>query len=234
VVPTIGIPADVVDRVLSAHGVQPWFSYVYHERSKRWDVWQPCAWLADSVSKRASILETGCGVGFNLIWLAERGFLNLDGFDIDEKAIAAGNSLCERARLKVSLWVDDGMKPEASLTRDYAAIVALNWTIYIDGFSLKAFLDYYSSLLGRNGVIVFDMVDKSYDTVENNEYLSSDWGKPRHLRRPSEYRVRMKRAEIDAAIESSDFLLVKEFRVPQAIPKAVYVVRKRCRAKEED
>src|SRR5206468_7012976 len=44
------LPGSVVEAALDRYHVQPWFKYVFRERSSRWDIWQPCFWIATNIS----------------------------------------------------------------------------------------------------------------------------------------------------------------------------------------
>ena len=40
-----------------------WFKYVFEDRANRWDVWQPCFWIADNLPNTSRVLSVGCGAG---------------------------------------------------------------------------------------------------------------------------------------------------------------------------
>lgn len=61
----------------------------------------------DLVDKKSNILEVGCGEGQNVIYLAKRGFENIDAFDISEAGIAKLKRLCRLDSVIVNAFVRD-------------------------------------------------------------------------------------------------------------------------------
>lgn len=59
------------------------------------------------LDKNANILEAGCGEGQNVLYLAKRGFRNIDAFDISEAGIAKLKRLCEINGVSVNAFVRD-------------------------------------------------------------------------------------------------------------------------------
>lgn len=59
------------------------------------------------LDKSANILEAGCGEGQNVLYLAKRGFRNIDAFDISEAGIAKFKRLCEINGVSVHAFVRD-------------------------------------------------------------------------------------------------------------------------------
>jgi Cyclopropane fatty acid synthase and related methyltransferases len=54
-----------------------------------------------------SILEAGCGEGKNPIFLAEKGFKNIDAFDISQAGIEKLKRIAQSKNLQVNAWVED-------------------------------------------------------------------------------------------------------------------------------
>jgi glycosyltransferase involved in cell wall biosynthesis len=219
------ISPEIIDTALANHGAPPWFQYIYKHRTERWDVMNPCRWIADNIDPASPILSIGAGVGFNLFWLAERGFTDLHGSDIDPKAIAAGSEIAQRTGLPVSLSVRDALAPVPTGGAKYAVIEALNWTMLLGGFKLKQFLDIYVPQLAQNGVLIIDAIDASYSDVPDNEYLTSDMGKPVMARRPSEYLVRLPESEVRAEFASHGLSVVEMWQGTERVPRKVYLGR---------
>lgn len=59
------------------------------------------------LDKSANILEAGCGEGQNVLYLAKRGFCNIDAFDISEAGIDKLKRLCEVNGVNVNAYVRD-------------------------------------------------------------------------------------------------------------------------------
>lgn len=59
------------------------------------------------LGKAPSILEAGCGEGQNVLYLAKRGFRDIDAFDISEAGISKLKRLCELNAVSVNAFVQD-------------------------------------------------------------------------------------------------------------------------------
>jgi len=223
--PALKLNPQLVEQALDASGVQPWFKYIYRERSSRWDVCQPCRWIAQNIEPDAPILSIGTGVGFNLFWLAENGFTHLYGTDIDPKAVAAGRRIACASGLPVALALDDALKGEALRHEQFAVIEALNWCHLLEGFSLDRLLDRYTPYLREHGVFILDAIDTAYNALPGNQYHTADRAKPENERRPSEYRTRLSLTDVEAAFARHGLRVEAVISEPQAVPKVVYVGR---------
>ena len=230
--PALKLNPQLVEDVLDAVGVQPWFKYIFKERSTRWDVCKPCQWLAQNVPIEAPVLSIGTGVGFNLFWLAEGGFTQLYGTDIDPKAVEAGRRIARKSGLPVTLVVDDALKGEALRTEQFGVIEAVNWCHLLEGFSLDGLLSRYVPHLREQGVFVIDAIDAAFNTIPGNQYHTADREKPESVRRPSEYRTRLSRKDVEAAFARHGLRLEAAIAEPQSIPKVVYIGRLAVPAKK--
>jgi cyclopropane fatty-acyl-phospholipid synthase-like methyltransferase len=217
---------NIVDAVIKKNGNPQWFSYIIKERPTRWDVYLPAYWIAWNIRPEAKILESGCGIGSNLMWLAQNGFKNLSGFDIDEQIIRSGNEIIARYKFNISLYADDGLNPDRGNYGLYDLVIALNWTYYNENFDIFLFLSNYAKLLNPDGILIMDAIDQEYDNVINNQYLSSDWDKPAGLRAPSEYRIRYSMNDIQKAASQNNFKILRIISRQQGIPRKVYVLKK--------
>lgn len=227
------IPPHIVFPILDHFQVQPWFKYIYAERASRWDVWKTCMWVANNLPKNVPVLEVGCGVGFNLIWLAENGFTELYGTDIDEKAILSGQEMARQQNYPIKFWVDDGYNPARAPEKPLGAILCLNWTYLSEEFNFEKLVQRYSSMLAPGGVMVIDNIDAAYNYVPNNQYLTSDWPKPVDQRKPSEYKVRMADKDIREIFDRNGFSVLGMITEQQLIPKNVYMAQKHAPAVEK-
>jgi len=216
----------LVRQILERHQVQEWFWYSYTSWKDRWHVWWPVWWSIRHIPHHSPVLETGCGCGWNLLWLAANNFSRLYGFDIDTAAVAAGNEVAQSADMEVSLWCDDALYPEKlPLQGGFKLILALNWTYHVPVFDLSSFLTSYATSLAPGGRLIIDVIEKSYDSVPNNRYLTSDWTKPKVLRRPSEYIHRYSALDMKEAAISSGFQIETFFHRCETIPRTLYILR---------
>ena len=160
------------------------------------------------------------------MWLAERGFVNLYGFDIAQNAIDAGKEICASANLHLHLWADEGRNPESIPDRKFSVIIALNWTMLLPTFQFEPFLDTYRPHLAANGFLIIDAIDAAYDAVTNNRHHTSDWDLPECRRRPSEYQYRISEDTVAEIAFTRGFTVSTIFCEHQAVPKNVFVLQK--------
>jgi len=59
------------------------------------------------VDKQANILEAGCGEGQNAVYLAQRGYCNIDAFDISENGIAKLLRICKANNVQINAFTAD-------------------------------------------------------------------------------------------------------------------------------
>lgn len=222
----ISLSADRVRQIIDRHGVGDWFFYAFSSRVTRWHVCEPSLWVLRHLPKKTAIFETGCGCGLNLIWFAQKGFTRLKGSDICREAILAGEELALLAHAPVELWQDDGLVP-ARLPDRVDLLLALNWTYHVEQFDLGTFLVRYSAILVDRGYLIIDVIDSSYDGTKNNQYLTSDWGKPVAERGATEYKKRYSEAEVRKLASGTGFENCHTIRSEaEVIPRVVYILRK--------
>ncbi len=59
------------------------------------------------IGKWANILEVGCGEGQNVLYLAKRGYCNIDAFDISESGISKLKKVCDACGVNINAFVQD-------------------------------------------------------------------------------------------------------------------------------
>lgn len=223
---TPSISTSAVAAVLARHGAEPWFRYAYQGWRQRWHVWRGVLWAVQNVPRYRQVLETGCGCGWNLFWLAANGFTLLSGTDRDAAAIAAGNELAGISGYPVHLREDDALEPQRLSEGSIALILALNWTYHVPEFDLALFLRRYRTGLAGGGMLLMDTIDRSFDDHPGSKYLTSDWGKPKQERRPSEYIHRFTMHEISETAGSCGYHIVAYFSRLDEIPRALYILQR--------
>jgi hypothetical protein len=159
--PALALPMDEVAAILQRHGTQPWFAYANRDWSRRKHVRIPCTWLATRLAPDARIVETGCGCGLNLLWLARRGFRELSGIDVDAPALAAGAELARRSGVAPRFIQGDASRPPAGFPGGIAALLALNWTYHVTAFDLGGFFAAWRPLLAPGALVAMDFIDGS-------------------------------------------------------------------------
>ncbi|WP_446811086.1 glycosyltransferase family protein [Methylomonas sp. 2BW1-5-20] len=221
----LNLPHGLIEELVSKYSAQSWFIYAAKERHSRWHIRCPSEWIVRHIPKHSLIFETGAGCGLNLVWLAQQGFTNLYGSDVSAQSIEVGRELSARLSLTIDLWQDDGLKP-TTLPSNVDILLALNWTYHIEDFSLLDFLKLYRNYLVSGGFFIIDIVDKSYDLIKDNQYLTSDWNKPENERRPSEYKTRYSENEVKDACLSSGYIITAIIEKPSKIPRVVYILNR--------
>lgn len=222
----ISLPAGNVQKIIKKHTLEDWFFYSFVNRSGRRHICEPSLWILNNIQKQSVIFENGCGCAFNLIWLAQKGFIHLSGSDISSEAVSAGKEIASLANLNIELWQDNGMNPER-LPDCYDVLLALNWTYHVENFNFINFINKNSITLKQNGYIVIDLIDISYNNTPNNEYLTSDWHKPIDMRLPSEYKTRYSYEDVARMVSEVGFEVDHIIKLEQLIPRFVYILRKR-------
>ena len=222
----LDIPSQLVESCIDRHQAQQWFKYIFRERANRWDVWKPCFWVAQHFSIRSSILSVGCGAGFNLLWYAKNGFVELQGFDIDNKAIMAARDISEQLGIRVEYWQDDATCPAFLPDRQFDIIEILNCMPYMLNFNFCEFIKKYTLLLRAGGTILVDVIDSTYDMIDGNQYLTSDMNKPIPERGPSEYKNRISKHEVTSTIAEVGTRLLGIIEEKQRVPRIIYIIGK--------
>lgn len=224
----INVDEKLLLELIDKHQCHRWFFYAqYQERKEYWNSTTASFFLASKLPSAAKILETGCGPALNLLWFYQHGFRNLYGVDIEEKAINVGKDLMASMNVQMTLWKDNFTSPSKPLPVEKVdGILALNW-VYLDpNFRLESFLEYCHDKLDPEGYIAIDLIDSSYNTMPNNQYLSSDWSKPEAERKPTEYKIRYSESEVQKIAEARSFSIVLNQTKPATIPKRLYIFKK--------
>ncbi len=104
--------------------------------------------LLDGVSRRASLLELGCGAGNVLAFLAKEGFTSVHGVDISEEMIAIAR------RRGLSVTCADALDYLAESTERHGAIVALDFIEHFSREELMGLLPAIRERLLPGGVLV--------------------------------------------------------------------------------
>ena len=140
--------------------------------------------------------------------------------------ISAGREIFRNSGFLVNLWVADGLSFQGMAQKRFSVILALNWTMLNENFHLAPFIDSYLPYLADDGVIILDVIDRSYSAVPNNEFNTSDWQKPIAQRRLSEYKTRISWDEIARVLLNRNLLANEVFHEKQIVPKNVLVIKR--------
>lgn len=220
------VTPELLDNLIRGVDTQPWHRFAILSRQWRRHACTATRWLNEVLPRDALVFEPGCGSGANLLWLGQKGITRLSGSDVDPGALELGRRLGAHLGLTMDLWTDDAVHP-TRLPENLDGIVSVNWLYHIEGATFEGFLSTYGPTIRPGGYLACDMVTRSYDRTPNNRYHTDDWKLPVEQRRPSEYKIRLSRGEMEGMgrdhgfelVRSTTFLLTK----PQ---RAVYLFRK--------
>lgn len=218
-------PGKLKEFMQQSHAPE-WHAFAITHRMWRPHASVPCRWLSEVLPHDAPVFEPGCGSGANLLWLGQQGFRHLLSADISAEALALGDLLARELGIPMETWQDNGITP-SRLPENLGGIVSVNWFYHIPGASLTAFLTTYRKALRPGGYLALDMVTRHYDRVPGNQWHSDDQKLPEGQRRPSEYTVRLDRAEMECLACRCGFALVRSTCFVLSRPqRAAYLLRR--------
>ena len=90
------------------------------------------------LDNNANILEAGCGEGQNVLYLANRGFDNIDAFDISEAGIAKLKKLCEINGVNLNAFVCDLTK--YTFNKKYDLVMSFATLCFVEKDEWKKFI----------------------------------------------------------------------------------------------
>ena len=155
-----------------------WYSSLDFRRNETDDLTKAALrYIQQHVAKDAEILGTGCGTGWMLFWLAQRGYTRIDGFDYLENVVQAAREIAELGGLRVKLWQADGFEPQ--LNKNYDLVLVLHWlySAWMGNYGNKArtedrekllneFLAGYATRILSNGLLMLELIDAISDFRE--------------------------------------------------------------------
>jgi hypothetical protein len=135
-------------------------------------------YVLENVPADTRILGTGCGTGWMLFWLAQRGFHRIEGFDYLPNVVESAKELAELAGVRARLWQDDGFHPR--LEGRYGLVLVLHWlySAWMGNYGnaprgnedrktlLSAFLAQYADHVENGGLMMLELVDAISDFRE--------------------------------------------------------------------
>lgn len=220
-----GVDPCLVKVCVYANKAQKWYVYNHTEFYNRKHAYYVYDWACKNLNKSSKILEIACGAGGVLYYLYAKGFVNLTGYDYDINAVNSAKEISATKGYNIHYYQDDATSPHEMEMYDF--IYWVNGMYHVDGYNLEKYFNINCKFLNNNGIIAFDMVDKSFNKKLGNEYCSQDLNKPVSERRPSEYKVRYNKKEVVKIAKSYGLQLIKYYPLlKDAIPRCVYVFRK--------
>jgi tellurite methyltransferase len=119
----------------------------------------------ESFDKNWSILDVGCGEGKNPLFLAEKGFKNVDAFDLSQAGIEKLLRIASMKKVKVNAWVQD--LTEYFFSKRYDLIMSHGMLHFVEKEKWKKFIidaKNNTNIGGLNIIHIFtNKVPASYD-----------------------------------------------------------------------
>jgi SAM-dependent methyltransferase len=149
------------------------------------------AFVETNVDKNAPVLITGCGTGIMAFHLADAGYKNITGFDYLHECVDVAQQVSRIGNYNITFYQDDGFNPK-DVGQKYDAITALHWVFsaWMGNYGNKKlpaekvasaafrdelltdFLQKYSTLLNKNGVLILELTDAVSDyRIPTDHYL---------------------------------------------------------------
>lgn len=200
-----------------------WYKQAYKSFDSRKRSYYVYEWIRENVSRDCKILDIACGAGELLWYLREDGFENLYGFDIDDTSICTAKAVDRITHGNIVFFNDDAVSPK--FKGRYDLFIWMTGMYLLKDYSLEKFFSEYVPKLYESGYIIFEMVDSSYNDMENNEYFTQDWnseGEKRH----SEYIMRMLKQQVVDRAAKFNLTLKKIYDVQSSIPFKIYIFQK--------
>jgi len=219
------ILATIQDAV-KIFNAQLWYIYSYKNFLEREHAFYAYKWIIKSIDKKATILETGCGIGGMLYFLYKEGYKNLSGYDYDEKTVQAGQNVCRNIKANINIIMGDGFNPSQTLsTNKYDVIIGINWIYHVHEYSLDMFITKHIKHLNKNGYFIIDLIDSKYNNVKYNEYCTQDWNKSEAERRASEYVLRYSVDEVKSIANKYRLDVIKIIRINDTVPRNIFFMQ---------
>lgn len=180
------LPIKRVRRILVRNGLgfyedgSPswWYALVDLRRNEEDELTKAALkYIEANCPKTAKILGTGCGIGWMLFWLAQRGFKNIAGFDYLVNVVQSAKEIAESGNITAKLWQADGFEPR--LEESYDLILVLHWlySAWAGNYGnrvrsadrqtlLNDFVSQYVSHLKQGGFLILELIDSISDYLE--------------------------------------------------------------------
>jgi len=204
-------------------GAQQWYKYAYKEFKHRKHAYIAEHYIAEHIKKDAYILEVAVGAGGMLWKLNSRGYVNLTGYDYDEKSINVAKHIAKDINADIRLYVDNATEP--AYGKFYDVITWINGMYHLENYSLDDFFYSHCRMLNDGGYFIFDMVDEAFNRRPFNEFSTQDWNKKDSERRPSEYKIRLSKKEVFQVAQRHNAKVIKYYYIQDVIPRVVYVIQ---------
>jgi len=124
--------------------------------------------ILPSVSKGDSILDAGCGVGIDLLQLANEGYTNLQGIDANVEHVSAARAVMTSLGLDIPVSVGD----VNALAGEYQVIMALDFMYNTSVPTVPDMLARVESHLLSGGYYAFDLFEFEREMKTSRRYYT--------------------------------------------------------------
>ena len=137
--------------------------------------------------KTWNILEIGCGEGKNSLYLASKGFSNVNAFDLSENGIAKLLRIANKNDLLINAWVQDLRKFQ--FERQYDLIISFGTLHFVEKQDWKSLILKAKENTGLGGIHILQIFTNSVPASSDIapfaigladdkelETLYNDWG----------------------------------------------------------
>jgi cyclopropane fatty-acyl-phospholipid synthase-like methyltransferase len=110
-------------------------------------------------NKAWNILEIGCGEGKNPIYLASKGFTNINAFDLSENGIAKLSRTASKNSLLINAWVQD--LREFKFEKHYDLIISFGTLHFVEKRDWKSLLSRAKENTNFGGIHIIQIFTNS-------------------------------------------------------------------------
>lgn len=147
--------------------------------------------IVNNISKNSNTLVTGCGTGIMAFYLADKGFINVKGFDYLHECVEVANEVSKLGGYNIRFYQDDGFNPSLN-NEKFDLVTAMHWVFsaWMGNYGnkmlpqektlsnefreelLSDFLAKYASHLNSNGILILELTDAVVDyRIPTDHYL---------------------------------------------------------------
>ncbi len=112
-----------------------------------------------------SVLDVGCGVGKNALYLAGLGFRNIDAFDLSENAIAKLKRLAHSQGVQVNAWVQD--LADFTFTKKYDLIFSFGVLHFVEKRIWHSFIRLAKENTNPQGIHIIQLFTNALPPTED-------------------------------------------------------------------
>lgn len=140
-----------------ANGARPFWEETYRSGTATFST-EPNGTLKEFeslLSRQAGVLDVGCGEGQNCLYLARRGWTDIDAFDLSAYGIGRVLKRCEEEKLSVNAFTAD--LREFQFSRNYDLIMSFGTLHFVSREDWRAFISRAKEHTSSGGVHIMQI-----------------------------------------------------------------------------